>query len=446
MGAIPLASRVGTLLLVVATASAFVLAAKAWNLDDLKLKPGEALIVALILGAMIVLVELFDVSFPHTVGTFRVSVGSPIALAAGLALGPFGGGIVVVSAVLIESLYRRRAAIKTIVNIANFGLATILGATVYESLALTGEGNTTLSSVRNMAAVCAAGVVFTVVNATALSIIVAPIMGMSPLRMFRTNLSGFYVELLTLPTFGAIVPVLAEQHALALLVLVIPLVGPLLSFRGFEKAAFETRETMEGLADAVERRDPYTHQHSTRVTAHVESILRELPPLPLEMAQGILAVARVHDLGKVAIQDRTLNKPGPLTPEERSEIADHPVIGAEIVDRLWVYRPWADVIRYHHERYDGRGYPDGLQGDKIPLGARIIAVADAFDAMTSDRAYRAAMDRQSAFDELLAKSGTQFDPVVVEAFGRALGFLQPSGALTLAPHGAAQPIPAIPQP
>jgi HD-GYP domain-containing protein (c-di-GMP phosphodiesterase class II) len=122
------------------------------------------------------------------------------------------------------------------------------------------------------------------------------------------------------------------------------------------------------------------------------------------------------------------------------------VIGAEIVKRLWVYRPWADVIRHHHERFDGRGYPDGLAGHQIPLGARIISVADAFDAMTSDRAYRAAMERQAAFDELLAKSGTQFDPEVVAAFGRALGFPLPSSAHAGVPRGAAQPVPAIPRP
>jgi HD-GYP domain-containing protein (c-di-GMP phosphodiesterase class II) len=437
MGALPRATRVGTVVLVAATAIAFIVAARAWdgslNRDDV--------IVAFILGAMIVLAEVFDISFPHSAGTFHVSVGSPIALAAGFQLGPFVGGVVVGAAILCESIYARRAPIRTAVNVANLGLATLLGAAVYHGIA--GPG-TPLNSLRNMAAAAIASLVWILINSSALAAIVAPIVGTSPLRMLRTNLSGIYVLMLTLPTFGAIVPVLANENPLALLVLVVPLVGPLLAFRGFEKAGQETRETMEGLADVLERRDPYTHHHSIRVTEYVEAILKELPPVPFETAQSILAAARVHDLGKVVIRDGTLNKQGPLTPEERDEVAGHPVIGAEIVQRLWIYRPCVDVIRHHHERFDGRGYPDGLAGHAIPLGARVIAVADAFDAMTSDRPYRRALDRETALEELRAKAGSQFDPEIVAAFHRALlGPQATEAAATLSPTPT-RPVPAVP--
>lgn len=430
MGALPLTSRVGTILLVVATGAAYWLALR----SDRPRLGGEDIAVAIILGALIVFAEVFDISFPHAAGEFHVSVAAPLALAAGLQLGPLVGGVVVMTAILAESVYARRTPVKAIVNVVNLGLVTLLGAAVYELVAGVG---TALDNLRNMAAVVAAGLVFTLVNVSTLSVIVAPIVGTSPLRMFRTHLSGIYVELLTLPTFGAVVPVLAEQHPVALLVLIIPLVSPLLAYRGFDKAREETRATMERLADALERRDPYTHEHSVRVTEYVEMILKELPDVPFETVQGILAAARVHDLGKVGVRDLTLNKPGVLTTDERAEIEGHAAIGAEIVERLWVYRRWAGVIRHHHERWDGAGYPDGLAGDAIPLGARIIGVADAFDAMTSDRVYRRALSRDVALHELRAMSGTQFDPAIVAALGRAL-----QGAAVAAPIATPLPVPS----
>jgi putative nucleotidyltransferase with HDIG domain len=193
---------------------------------------------------------------------------------------------------------------------------------------------------------------------------------------------------------------------------------------------------MEGLANALERRDPYTFRHSIRVTAYVRAILEMMPYIPRPTAEAITAAAHVHDLGKVGAQDGSLKKPSALTPEERRAIEQHPVIGAEIVSRLEVYKQSVDIIRRHHERWDGSGYPDGLAGEAIPLGARIIAVADAFDAMTSERVYRPAMSVADALAELRRGQGTQFDPQIVEAFHQAataglLGLDAAGGAETL---------------
>jgi HD-GYP domain-containing protein (c-di-GMP phosphodiesterase class II) len=115
-----------------------------------------------------------------------------------------------------------------------------------------------------------------------------------------------------------------------------------------------------------------------------------------------------------------LKKPGALSEQERQELEQHPAVGAEIVSRLEAYRPSIDTIRHHHERWDGTGYPDGLKGERIPLGARIIAVADAFDAMTSDRVYRAALSTDEALAELRKGRGTQFDPQIVDLFETAI--------------------------
>jgi HD-GYP domain-containing protein (c-di-GMP phosphodiesterase class II) len=129
----------------------------------------------------------------------------------------------------------------------------------------------------------------------------------------------------------------------------------------------------------------------------------------------------VHDIGKVGTRDLTLYKPGPLTRDERLEMLRHAEVGAGIVSRTGEYRLTASIIRHHHERWDGTGYPDGLAGEEIPLGARVIAVADAYDAMTTDRPYSTAMSPERAVDEIRRGAGTQFDPMVVNAFLRAFG-------------------------
>jgi HD-GYP domain-containing protein (c-di-GMP phosphodiesterase class II) len=144
-----------------------------------------------------------------------------------------------------------------------------------------------------------------------------------------------------------------------------------------------------------------------------------MPQIPHPTAEAIIAAAHVHDLGKVGSRDGSLKKPGELSAEERLEIEQHAAIGAEIVSRLEAYTQSVDTIRHHHERWDGTGYPDGLEGERIPLGARIIAVADAFDAMTSDRVYRAALPIDVAFAELAKGRGTQFDPQIVDLFQSA---------------------------
>jgi putative nucleotidyltransferase with HDIG domain len=218
-------------------------------------------------------------------------------------------------------------------------------------------------------------------------------------------------------TLGSLIPVLVNVNPLSILLLIAPLMlGPHLAFKGIRQAHIDARVAMEGLANALERRDASTYQHSIRVTGHVCTILDAMPQLPRPTVEAIIAAAQVHDLGKVGSRDGSLKKPGELSDEERREIQQHAAIGAEIVSRLEAYKQSVDTIRHHHERWDGTGYPDGLKGERIPLGARIIAVADAFDAMTSDRVYRAALSVDVAIAELRKGRGTQFDPQIVDLF------------------------------
>ena len=174
-------------------------------------------------------------------------------------------------------------------------------------------------------------------------------------------------------------------------------------------------ETLRALIGAVEARDAYTHGHSARVADMSVRIGLRLGLRPAAL-RALAEGAYLHDVGKVGIPDHILNKPGALTDEERTWIQQHPIVGYDIVGRAPSLRGALSVIRQHHERYDGHGYPDGLAGEQISLAARIVAVADVWDALTSDRAYRPAWSPQRALAHLEAGRGAHFDPRCLDAF------------------------------
>jgi putative nucleotidyltransferase with HDIG domain len=171
---------------------------------------------------------------------------------------------------------------------------------------------------------------------------------------------------------------------------------------------------LERLSEALEARDARVLRHSSRVARHAHMVAERLGLPPAETAR-IRAAATVHDVGKIDTPPEILNKPGPLTDTEFATIKRHAARGAQMVSIL-ADEELTAIVRHHHERLDGRGYPDGLRGAEIPLGARIIAVADTFDALTSDRPYRAAHSHKRALEILRANAGTQLDPDVVDAF------------------------------
>lgn len=179
-------------------------------------------------------------------------------------------------------------------------------------------------------------------------------------------------------------------------------------------------QTISSLAAALEARDSYTRGHSERVTGLAVRIGERLGLRTGEMAT-IRQAGLLHDLGKIGIPDGVLNKPAALSHEERGELQHHPAFGTNILGQLAFMRQASRAILHHHERFDGNGYPSGLVGAEIPLVARVIAVADAWDAMTSDRPYRDAMKDDSAVMEIVDNSGHQFDPDVVRAFLHVIG-------------------------
>jgi putative nucleotidyltransferase with HDIG domain len=174
------------------------------------------------------------------------------------------------------------------------------------------------------------------------------------------------------------------------------------------------RDAVEALAVALLERDRYTGEHSESVVDMASSVARSLG-LQATQIEHVRQGALLHDIGKVGIPDAILNKPGPLTPEERLVMAEHPVIGERILRGIGGFAPVADIVRHEHESWDGTGYPDKLAGQDIPIGSRIILACDAYHAMTSDRPYRARMSHGDAFAELSRCAGRQFDPDVTQS-------------------------------
>jgi HD-GYP domain-containing protein (c-di-GMP phosphodiesterase class II) len=174
-------------------------------------------------------------------------------------------------------------------------------------------------------------------------------------------------------------------------------------------------QSLLGLANALEAKDPYTRGHSERVSRWSRRLAVTLD-LEAPAVEVVTQAGLLHDLGKIGVPEQVLRKPGALDADEWQMMKRHPLLGAEIVAPLEFFGGGALIIRHHHERIDGSGYPDGLHGDEIPMGARVVAVADVFDALTSDRPYRNAMPVTAALDQLAREAGRTLDEAAVAAF------------------------------
>lgn len=177
----------------------------------------------------------------------------------------------------------------------------------------------------------------------------------------------------------------------------------------------ETLATIRSLISIINIKDRYTYGHTERVVIYAKALAAAMK-LSEQQMRNIQYAAYLHDVGKIEVDERILNKPGKLLPEEWAALKKHPIWGVEIIKPIKFLERVMPAILYHHERWDGTGYPDGLKGEDIPLEARILSLADAYDAMTTDRPYKQAMSKEQAIKEILNNAGTQFDPYIAEIF------------------------------
>jgi putative nucleotidyltransferase with HDIG domain len=175
-------------------------------------------------------------------------------------------------------------------------------------------------------------------------------------------------------------------------------------------------------------RDLATFEHSKRVRRYATALAIKLGMVDADFLRAIETAALFHDIGKLAIPDRLLGKPGPLTPEEYDHVKQHAAIGADLLLGLSIPGPLALLVRHHHEKWDGSGYPGRLHGEGIPAGARVLAIADCYDAMTSDRPYRRAMGHTAARTMMAQRRATMFDPQMIDAFLQIVQGLRPVAA------------------
>ncbi len=237
----------------------------------------------------------------------------------------------------------------------------------------------------------------------------------SPWRLMRFLAREMIVPESVQYLIGMLGVLLAQAHWGILLFFFLPLLAVHLTFKRLKEMQVNTRLMLQDMADAIDLRDSYTGGHSRRVAEMSLAILQQLKIAGPE-AELIVAAARVHDIGKVSVPEEILTKPTPLTQQERAIMETHVTIGAELLNRCPNFARGKEIVRHHHERWDGAGYPSKLKGMEIPLGARVIAVADSFDAMTSDRPYRRAFSHEKALQILREGRGTQWDPHLVDAF------------------------------
>ena len=188
-------------------------------------------------------------------------------------------------------------------------------------------------------------------------------------------------------------------------------------------------QTIDALARALEIKDTVTHRHAVRTRALVRALAQELS-LPEMLIQQMEDGALLHDIGKIGIADAILKKTSELTPEEYNVMKTHSALGRGILESLPSLRGVGPIVLYHQEWYNGTGYPDGLAGEEIPLGARVVQIIDAWDAMTSNRPYRQAMSKAAAIAELRRQAGSQFDPKLIDLFLRVLDRLEREGVAT----------------
>jgi putative nucleotidyltransferase with HDIG domain len=329
------------------------------------------------------------------------------------------------AAVLFEEVIGRRPRLKVVFNISAFILTAQLTSF---AVGLSGSpwqlGRDTIERgaihPAGLTILLAAGLTYYVLNWLLTSGIIAIASEQSFRYILRVNSGRTALMEIGAETIGALFAVIWMIEPIWTALLVVPSAVISRALQQIRMLEVETRSAVSSLAQIVDHRDPSTFHHSERVAYYAVGLARELG-LPEDEVDLIEQAAGVHDLGKIGVPDRVLLKPGELDDGERALMWLHTEIGAQVLQHFQLFRNGRDIVLHHHERWDGAGYPAGLAGEAIPLGSRVLAVADAFDAMTADRPYRRAMRADDALDVLRRGSGSQWDPLAVGAFLRLVG-------------------------
>jgi putative nucleotidyltransferase with HDIG domain len=372
------------------------------------------------LAVTLLLMILADVVPVRISGGGFVTPGASLDFAALLLFGgPWTAVLNVASTLVAQGLVRRTPRLRLVFNAALYVLM-IAGAD-FTFRALGGRSGR-LDLPGDATALVACALSYFLLNGVGVTTVLALTGGGSFGRLFQANYALAALWHLGQLAVGALAAfAFLRLGPIALLLFGLPILLAALSFRRTFEMKQDLLEFVRALSEVLEEVDPYTRQHSLRVAEYSKLLARALG-MSERAVQDLEYGALLHDLGKVGRQYQyILQKPGRLSLEEQATMRAHPHEGAEIVAKVRALKGAAEIVRNHHERPDGLGYPAGLRGEDIPLGSRIVMVADAYDAMTSDRPYRRAMEPARAVAELAKHQGTQFDGAVVAALERLVG-------------------------
>lgn len=370
----------------------------------------------LVFSVLSAIAETFLILLPK-VGA--VSVSFAITFSAILLTDPLTAAIVTVAGVVFRCPYvdgRGRVHIfnnaisKTIFNISqsiiNAGLAGIVYVYI-DNIIDVGF------AFFNPAAAIISLIIYIFLNTFFMAVLMSILLNENLIYMWKNNLLAMIINVVLVSLLSVVIAFSYDSYKIGgILLFFIPLMLARYSFKLYLDMKKNYFDTINVLIRTIEANDPYTSGHSLRVSAYAETIARKLN-LPYSKIDFIKSAALLHDIGKIGIDKKILNKTGTLEKEEFEIIKSHPRIGAEIISDLSFLSNLSDIIRHHHERNDGRGYPDGLTHDNIPLETSILTIADSFDAMTTDRPYRNALTLEYALDQIKENSGSQFNPDIV---------------------------------
>ena len=348
---------------------------------------------------------------------------------------PWPGALAIVASIAGRTRWRWEPSAE-LFNLGQAGLHVSTAALAFAALRDVDRLGPQVGGLGSLGAIALTAATVLATNTGLVSGAIALQTGSRFLRVWRGMLSAEVLPHATVSAVGIVAALLARDYPLALPVLALPVVLVHRAMRQSVQLRADTREALVSLVDILEMRDPYTAGHSFRVAELAHAISLRLG-LTAEEADAIELAGTVHDLGKVALDPAILLKYGKLDEREWTEVKKHPGLGAEVLRRFAVYGAVHDLVRSHHERWDGGGYPDGLAGEAIPLGARILAVADAYDAMTTMRSYRPAKSPEVALHILEEGAGSQWDAAVVREAVAYLRETEPITAPVLSPAAAA---------
>jgi putative nucleotidyltransferase with HDIG domain len=343
----------------------------------------------------------------------NVTIGFPIDFVVILVYGPATAIIVTsFSAFIGEIVEGKTRWYKIVFNMAQYTLSAGIAGMVYQGLGGV-VGAVNLTNYIVPAAICA--IIYFLINSNLFMIVVSLSEEVSILSVWKKRIKGTIATYIALAPMGFVMAMVYVSIGIwGIILFFFPLFLARRSFELYTKMRKIYLETIRALAAAIDAKDPYTKGHSERV-AQIAVLLAQELDLSDRDSENIEYTALLHDIGKIGIDDRILGKSSKLSNEEFKKIKEHPIVGAKIIEPVDFLKNSYKTIYHHHEKYNGGGYPDGLKEKDIPLCARIIAVADAYDAMGSDRPYRKKLSKEKILKEFIEQSGKQFDPQIVNA-------------------------------